>query len=121
VAAGVLGIVLGLFEFVLSVGIASMARAAPWLGVVSFLDLVIAGGCLTCGIILVAKHRGRKKTVPILLLVFCSLALVTLVMLIAAEGSADVLTLLISFGLAVPALILLSKALKREGTPQGFQ
>jgi hypothetical protein len=121
VAAGVLGIILGLFEFLLSLGIAIMARSAPWLGVVSLLDLMIAGGCLTCGIILLAKHRGRKKTVPILLLVFCSLALVTSVMLLAAPGGADVLTLLISFGLAVPSLILLSKALKREGTPQDFQ
>lgn len=116
-----LGIVLGLFEFIVAGVAASMARFLPWLGFVSFLDVVIAFGCTTMGIILLAKHRGRKKTVPILLLVFCSLAAVFSVMPAAAPGGIDIMTLLVIFGLAVPAIILQSKALNREGQPPHFR
>lgn len=120
VAAGVLGIVLGLFEFIGVASNASLAGLFPGLGFVAFLCLMAAIGCITNGIILLAKHRGRKNSVPILLLVFCSLAILTSFLPIAV-ASVDVLTLLITLGLGVPAIILLSKTLNRERVTPGFR
>jgi hypothetical protein len=119
VAAGILGIVLGLFEFVAFGTAVRVTRFYPWMGFVSFLCLVAALGCITTGIILLAKHRGRKKTVPILLLVFCGLATFTILVPVATAGI-DIMSILVTLCLAVPAIILLSKALSREAQPPGF-
>jgi hypothetical protein len=119
VAAGILGIVMGLFEFI-AVGTASrLAALYPGMGLVASLSLLAALGCITTGIILLAKHRGRKKTVPVLLLVFCGLATLTAFAPIVVAGL-DAATILFTLGLALPTIILLSKALSRESRPPGY-
>lgn len=107
VASSIVAIVLGVWLFLqFLVGVAVGA------GFATILFLIAAFGTLTSAIVLLAKHRGRLREAPLILLGFTSFAI--LVSLIVGIGFGFYPVSFVVPLLAAPVLIVMGIGLSRE-------
>jgi hypothetical protein len=110
VAAGIVGIVCGAWFLVPSIAGFSAGRSTAFM---AFLILVAALGNITCGIVLLANHRGRSQGAPVTSLSFAGFALLLglIGLAVAYFGPALFVSALL---LATPVLIVMGIGLSRE-------
>lgn len=117
--AGAAAVVLGLFELLQSVqtGLAATATSSGSFTLLAALFLVAGLGNAILGIVLLARRRSRRSTVPALTVGFAALAVLLCLADVASVGYTQDVLIPTLAGTLVPALavlILLGAGLVRE-------
>lgn len=115
VASGIIAIVLGCFLF-LPAGLV-LKLASDWdytvAAVVAVLGFASALGSLTSGIVLLAKHRGRRRATPVAVLAFAVLPLLLgLFSLVGVIGYT--ILFLVAAVFSIPLIIVMGIGLAKE-------
>jgi MFS family permease len=115
IASGIIAIVLGCFLFLPAIALIAYASSYlyPAAGAIAILALVAALGNLTSGIVLLAKHRGRRRAAPVAVL---SIAAFPVLLGLAGflDGVSYAILLIISAVLSIPLFIIMGIGLARE-------